>query len=171
MYGKNEYVSYPFLYEKKSIVDFELATDELASCIGLAISNTPNSDLKQELILIMEEVYHVNPMVRKQQAMDVVWIEWLQTRYLEYLEATKNRSSLFVLPCGSIGASTLHVCRTKAKKIVRLMYHLTEQGIVVDPTLFDMMNVLANYLFTAAMYANQLEGVQELPFKSRVYNS
>ena len=48
MHGNKEYLSYPFLYEKKKIVEFELLTDEIASYLALAISLTKDKELKNE---------------------------------------------------------------------------------------------------------------------------
>jgi ATP:cob(I)alamin adenosyltransferase len=169
MYGKKEYESYPFLYEKKKIVDFELLTDEITSQLGYAVSICEHPVLQKELTIVAQLVYHLNPCVRKKTEIQPHEIAWLQSRYKFYQEETSNRESLFVLPTGTPLASTLHVCRCKAKQLVRLLFLITEEGITVQESLFDFSNILANYLFTAAMYANKLSSQPEVPFTSRVY--
>lgn len=169
MHGNKEYLSYPFLYEKKKIVEFELLTDEIASYLALAISYTKDQELKQELLRINELVYHLNPCVRTKTTLEPHELAWLYSRYQAYEYVTKDRESLFVLPGGSTLASTLHILRTKSKHLVRLLHLITEEGTIVDESLFDFTNVLANYFFVVAMYANKLESINEIPFVSRVY--
>ena len=169
MYGKKEFLSYPFLYESKNIVEFELLTDELASLIGHSIAFSGDTELKKELIQVMELVYHANPCVRTKSSLEESEVLWLQSRYEDYVQKTKDRTTLFVLPTGCKLGSTLHLVRCKSKQLVRLMYQLTNEGIKVDETLFDFANVLANYAFACAMYANQLDGINELTFESRIY--
>lgn len=169
MHGNKEYLSYPFLYEEKKIVDFELLTDEIASYLALAVSFTEDKELKKELIKITELVYHLNPCVRSKTKLEGFELAWLFSRYERYEYVTKERESLFVLPYGTTLASTFHILRTKSKNLVRLLHHITKEGTWVDDSLFDFTNVLANYFFVVAMYANKLEEVEELPFVSRVY--
>ncbi len=169
MHGNKEYLSYPFLYEKKRTVDFELLTDEMASYLALAISFTKDKDFKSELLKITELVYHLNPCVRTKTALETDELAWLYKRYQAYEYVTKDRDSLFVLPHGTSLASTLHILRTKSKSLVRLLYLISEEGTYVNELLFDFTNVLANYFFVAAMYANRLDNESEIPFVSRVY--
>ena len=169
MHGNKQYLSYPFLYEKKKIVDFELLTDEIASYLALAVSFAKDEELREELIKITELVYHLNPCVRSNTKLEGHELAWLFNRYEKYEFVTKERESLFVLPYGTNLASTLHILRTKSKSLVRLLHHITEEGTKVDDSLFDFTNVLANYFFVLAMYANKLEEVDEIPFESRVY--
>lgn len=169
MHGNKEYLSYPFLYEKKKTVDFELLTDEIASYLALAISYTADKDFKKELTKINELVYHLNPCVRSKTHLEAHEVAWLYSRYQAYEFVTKERESLFVLPGGSTLASTLHILRTKCKHLVRLLHLITEEETQVHESLFDFSNVLANYFFVAAMYANKLDGIDEIPFTSRVY--
>ena len=169
MHGNKEYLSYPFLYEDSNIVDFELATDEIASYLALAMSLCEDETLKIELQRITELVYHLNPCIRKNSKLEGHEVAWLFSRYNNYLYVTKDRESLFVLPAGTTLASTLHILRTKSKKLVRLLHQLSKENIKVDDSLFDFSNVLSNYFFVTALYVNQLEGVKEIPFISRVY--
>lgn len=169
MYGNKKYLSYPFLYEKKNIVEFELLTDEISSLLGVCIHECEDKDLKAELTKVSELVYHLNPCVRTKTELEDSEVKWLYERYLHYEETMKDRESLFVLPTGGKVGSRLHIVRTKAKQLVRLLFTLKEENIEVKDSLFDFSNVLANYCFTAAMYANRIETVSEIPFVSRIY--
>lgn len=169
MHGNKKYLSYPFLYEEKKIVEFELLTDEIASYLALAASYCEDQEMKQELIKITELVYHLNPCVRTNTTLQLEELDWLYDRYKNYEYVTKNRESLFVLPSGTTLASTLHIVRTKSKQLVRLLHLIQEEGTFISDFLYDFTNCLANYFFTAAMYANLLENTKEIPFQSRVY--
>jgi ATP:cob(I)alamin adenosyltransferase len=169
MHGNMEYLSYPFLYENKKIVDFELITDEIASYLALAMSVCEDETLKNELEKIATLVYHLNPCIRQDSRLEGYEIAWLYSRYNHYKENTKDRPTLFVLPAGSTLASVLHILRCKSKQLVRLLHHIYESKVKIDDSIFDFTNVMANYFFVVALYANKLEGVQEIPFVSRVY--
>ncbi len=169
MHGNKEYLSYPFLYEDKLIVDFELMTDEITSYIGLAVSLTKNQELKEELQKIGELVYHLNPCVRKKTSLEDDEVVWLNNRYNYYLENTKNRDTLFVLPGGSELASNLHIIRCKSKQLVRLLHHISSSGVSIADSIFDFANIMANYFFVVALYVNKILDVKEIPFTSRVY--
>lgn len=169
MHGNLDYLSYPFLYENKHIVDFELLTDEIASYLALAMSVCEDKTLKIELQRVAELVYHLNPCIRKDSRLEGHEVAWLFSRYNYYDEFTKGRSTLFVLPAGTKLASILHILRCKSKQLVRLLHHLFEDKVTIDDSIFDFSNVLANYFFVVALYANKLKGVEEIPFTSRVY--
>jgi len=169
MHGNLEYLSYPFLYEHKNIVDFELLTDEIASYLALAMSVCEDETLKKELQKIATLVYHLNPCIRKDSRLEVYEVAWLFSRYTHYEEQTTDRPTLFVLPAGTTLASVLHILRCKSKQLVRVLHHIYENKIEIDDSIFDFTNVLANYFFVVAIHANKLEGVSEIPFSSRVY--
>ena len=169
MHGNMEYLSYPFLYENKNIVDFELLTDEIASYLALAMSVCEEETLRNELQKIAILVYHLNPCIRKHSRLEKDEIAWLFSRYNYYDDKTKIRPTLFVLPAGTTLASVLHILRCKSKQLVRVLHHIYESKIEFDDSIFDFTNVLANYFFVVALHVNKLEGVEEIPFTSRVY--
>lgn len=43
-------------------------------------------------------------------------------------------------------------------------------GKKIDPQLYDVVNLLSGYFFMLALYLNQLENGEEVPFVSRNYS-
>lgn len=67
----------------------------------------------------------------------------------------------FVLPSGGLTASTLHVCRTIARRAERSVVGLVGDGDC-DPNVMKYLNRLSDYLFIAARYCSQTEGKAEV---------
>ena len=42
--------------------------------------------------------------------------------------------------------------------------------VKIDPRLYDVVNLLSGYFFMLALYLNQLENGEEVPFVSRNYS-
>lgn len=63
---RSPYEAYPFLCDADDDLrcDFELATDELASAVGMLRSQTEDQELAKELLWICELIYHMNPTLR-----------------------------------------------------------------------------------------------------------
>lgn len=85
-------------------------------------------------------------------------------------ELTYEENRPFVLPMGTICSSYAHILRAKAKDIVRLLYRMDYGGKKIDPQLYDVVNLLSGYFFMLALYLNQLENGEEVPFVSRNYS-
>lgn len=161
-------LAYPFLYEQKNTVEFEILTDKLASTIGQAASHTERfTFLKDELITIATLTYHLNGSIRGKNAIKEEDLLFLQTRYNIYLDATNIKE--FVVPQGHIIATTLHIARSMAKEVIRMMHKLRMEGHLIEENLFDFVNALSDYLFTAALFANKITQTPEIPFQSRSY--
>ena len=158
---------YPFLYEESKKVEFEILTDKLASQLGVCASFA-EGNFKNELIFICELVYHLNGSIRGKQAIDNSHVSFLKARYQHYEKETKD-GTRFVVPLGSTLASHLHVARSMGKEVVRKMFEVKQEGNVVNDTLFNFANMVSNYCFMAALYANKLQGVNEKVFISRSY--
>ena len=161
-------LAYPFLYEQKNTVEFEILTDKLASLIGLAASHANTfTFLQEELIEVATLTYHLNGSIRGKNAIKEADILFLQTRYQVYLDATNMKE--FVVPQGHVIATTLHLARSMAKEVVRLMHKLRMEGHLIEENLFDFANALSDYLFTAALFANKITKTKERIFTSRSY--
>ena len=97
-------------------------------------------------------------------------IAWLLERVNAMNELTYEENRPFVLPMGTICSSYAHILRAKAKDIVRLLYRMDYGGKKIDPQLYDVVNLLSGYFFMLALYLNQLENGEEVPFVSRNYS-
>ena len=175
---RSPYEAYPYLSSKPEDLrcDFELMTDELASMTGLLRGYVQQLDvpeqpaLTEELAKICELIYHVNPTTRTKLTVTEDEIAWLLERVNAMNELTYEENHPFVLPMGTICSSYAHILRAKAKDIVRLLYRMDYGGKKIDPQLYDVVNLLSGYFFMFALYLNQLENGEEVPFVSRNYS-
>ncbi len=158
---------YPFLYETSVKVEFEILTDKLSSQLGVCASYAEDR-FKNELLYICELVYHLNGSIRGKEAIDENHVSFLKARYKHYEELTKD-GVRFVVPQGSILASQLHVARSMGKEVVRKMFLVKQEGTKISDVLFDFANMVSNYCFLAAIYANKVNGFSEKEFVSRSY--
>lgn len=163
---KNE-LCYPFLYEASKMVEFEILTDKLASQLGFCASMA-RDDFQKELLYITKLVYHLNGSIRGKIAITKTDVLFLKERYVWYEQYT-NEGTRFVLPQGSSLATSLHVARSMAKEVVRKMHQVRLEGIAVDDVLFAFANMVSNYCFMASFYANKINNVPEIEFKSKSY--
>ncbi len=168
---RSPYEAYPFLADASDDLrcDFELLTDEMASCTGLLRSLVENEGLRSELLWICEMIYHINPTLRTHLSVT----EEETQRLLQAVERLKaecgERCKLFVLNQGCVSACMAHVLRVKGKALVRLIYRHVHQGHPVPNRLIDLANLLSGYFFYLSLKLNELASVDEVPYISRNY--
>ena len=158
---------YPFLYEESRKVEFEILTDKLSSQLGFCAS-LAKGNFKNELLFITELVYHLNGSIRGKTAIDESHVLFLKARY-EFYERETEDGTRFVVPQGSPLASSLHIARCFGKEVVRKMYQLKIEGVIVEDVLFDFANMISNYSLMAALHANKINNVSEKEFNSKSY--
>lgn len=74
----------------------------------------------------------------------------------------------FILPGGTIEASSLHMCRTNARTVERKLiayYNTTKEELPQNSLIF--LNRLSDYLFVLARYVNFKKGADEINWKPR----
>ena len=157
----------------KSHIRIELCgvLDELNSAIGLS-----NSFLKKNSIL--------EPLLKKEQNKlfdlgsyfadfrksqeqevilnsDITHLENQIDELSEKLPPLKN----FILPGGSKSASFLHLARSIARRLERLIVKAKEE-IEINSNSLIYINRISDFLFTAARFANLEEKIQEIIWES-----
>ncbi|MDN3426584.1 hypothetical protein QL992_14625 [Microbacterium sp. APC 3898] len=163
------YLCYPFMRESAATVDFEIRTDSLTTRIGEALSLVKEVEaVQRDLQILQPKVYHLNGSVRGKLAVNEEDLNELSGMYDYYVNFVGEKIGNFVLPQGTQAACVLHVCRSEAKKSVRALHKVSLERDVPE-ILFDYANLLANLLFTMAVYVNQQQGVEEIPFISKSY--
>ena len=177
----SKYLAYSFLYDDAADLkcDFEILSDEISSMIGLLRSLLDDTDkascpeLEEDLCIINELMYHINPSLRTKVTVSVQELEWLyqKTLALQVKEEAlpKNGGIAFFIPQGCTQAAYSHVIRSKCKTLVRLLSRYKQQGNTVDDILFDFINLYSGYFFLLALWFNKNHRVKEHPFVSRVY--
>lgn len=168
---RSPYEAYPFLSDDSNDFrcDFELLTDEMASQVGLLRSLINDESLKDDLLWIIELLYHINPTLRTKFTITEEELKKLKEFYESLKNQYEDKNFTFVLPQGSQAASLAHILRVQAKKLVRLIYRYIEQGNEVNPELIDLANLLSGYFFYLALEINKKEGNEEIEFRSRNY--
>ena len=74
----------------------------------------------------------------------------------------------FILPGGSIAASSFHLCRTGARNVERKLVHYhatTKEELPLNSAIF--LNRLSDYFFVLARYVNMQLKVEEINWKPR----
>jgi cob(I)alamin adenosyltransferase len=181
--GIKKYLAYSFLYDDPADLrcDFEIASDEIASMIGLLRSVIRDEALRADLSRLNELMYHINPSLRTTIAVSEDELEWLYGRVGEIqaeikaafdkaAPASRPGAPRFVLPQGCTAAGYSHIIRNKCKSLVRLLYRCREQGHRTEPILFHFINLYSGYFFSLALKLNRDEGTEETPFTSRAYS-
>lgn len=161
------YMAYPFLKEESRMCDYEVATDELTSMIGYAIHLVKHVD---ELPDMVEVIYHLNGSIRGQLAIDESDLGFWNAVYDRYVGLV-GEIHYFVLPMGCLGASYLHILRSKIKSVLRIAYAIDREEKKVSPLILDLLNVLSNLLFYMCLHENACEGVTEVKFGSKSYGN
>ena len=168
---RSPYEAYPFLADPSEDFrcDFEILTDRISSETGLLRSIIRDEILRSELLKVDELIYHANPTLRTHMTVTAYEGQWLKDCVDRLKLETQGRCKLFVLPQGSTAGCIAHVLRTDGKVLVRMLYRYAQSGNPVEPLLFDFANLLSGYFFVLALYLNERDGIDEIPFISRNY--
>lgn len=169
--GDIDELCYPYIYEQGELCDFEVITDELCSQVGdiLCCLDVEYQDPFIDLQQLQPMMFHLNGSIRGKQAIHEKDIVWLKQRYRHYRNLTQSNVSGFLLPQGDVAAMKCYLARSNAKKAIRIMVKLDQQGVVVADELHRFCNLLCNFFFVLAVYINQLKGIREKPFTSLSY--
>lgn len=168
---RSPYEAYPFLSDDSEDLrcDFELFTDQMASCTGLLRAQVQDEALREELLWVCELIYHMNPTLRTRLTVTEAEKDRLFACANRLKQECGSRCRLFVLTQGCEAACTAHLLRVQGKTLVRLLYRYCQQGHEVEPLLLDLANLLSGYFFYLALKLNEIEGVDEIPYISRNY--
>ena len=86
-------------------------------------------------------------------------IDLLESR-IDILESDLPELTRFILPGGTRAASFIHLARTICRRAERLVVSLNEKEAVGEFAI-PFLNRLSDYLFVAARWTNQAEGVED----------
>ncbi|MBC8080349.1 MAG: cob(I)yrinic acid a,c-diamide adenosyltransferase [Gorillibacterium sp.] len=145
--------------------------DELNSFTGQVISlmnGFTYEELKKDLIQIQHELFDCGSDLSsltkpiqsfKVSAKMVVHLEELIDQYVVQAPDITR----FILPGGSLIASSLHVCRTVCRRAERLVVTLNK-GAEINPEVLCYLNRLSDFFFAASRAANALEGLEDTEY-------
>lgn len=134
------------LPEVKFLYSLQSALFDLGSNMACEYENRSKYNLPQITEAFIQEMEH--EIDRMDQA----------------LEPLKN----FILPGGTMAASSVHLARTCARSVERKLVHyneLTQEELPILSLIF--LNRLSDYFFILARYINKLEKGEEITWKAR----
>jgi len=170
--GDIDELCYPFIYEQSYLCDYDVATDELCSHVGnmLSVLNEGFEDISADLNILQPMIYHLNGSIRGKLAISETDLTWLKDRYHDYQRQTKDIIDGFVLPRGNHQTMPFQLARSAAKKAIRMMVRIDQEGREVPDVLHRFCNLLCNFFFVLALTVNARNGFEEVAFVSRSYS-
>ncbi len=166
-------VCYPFIHESASLCDFEVITDELCGNIGAAVSLTPSdcADIRDDLATLQPLAFHLNGSLRGRLAIREADLDWAKERLAHYRQLNPEPIDQFVLPRGDWPVPFLNLSRSGAKKAIRAMVRVEQEGQTIPDVLPRFCNILCNLFFAMIGVINQRRGLDEVTFISKSYGA
>lgn len=145
--------------------------DELNALLGLAAAETKHEPVRKTLGEIQVSLFTLGAQLAspsqdpKIEVLTSAHIDAIE-RQIDAISETLPVLKTFILPGGAKTAAVLHLARTVCRRAERSTVHLAslpqEQ---VDRWILIYLNRLSDFLFTLARLANQLEKVEDVPWK------
>jgi len=154
-------------------IDAYGTVDELNSALGVARAWKPTPEIDEILGHIQNDLFVVvadlatppgkrgNGVLRVRQK-HVTDLEGIIDKLTVRLKPLSN----FIVPGGSHVAAQLHLARTVCRRAERLVVKLSRKSRADSPCI-RYPNRLADLLFVLARCANQLDGIDDIPWTSR----
>lgn len=147
--------------------------DELNSFIGLALTETKDSEVKKLLEKVQNTLFvlgsdlstpdneknksHNIPRISKNS---YAKIEKEIDKFDYRIDELKN----FILPGGSKSAALLHVCRTICRRSERQAVALNNI-VNLNPDIIILLNRLSDLFFVLARYENKISGIEDIKWE------
>jgi cob(I)alamin adenosyltransferase len=140
--------------------------DELNSAIGVARATWP-ADLDAQLHAIQSDLFDIgahlaSPGTSRFAGPEATRIAALE-QSIDAMESHLTPLKTFILPGGSLTAAQLHVARTVCRRAERLVVALRDEQEATKASI-AYLNRLSDFLFVAARFANQQQGVADVPW-------
>jgi cob(I)alamin adenosyltransferase len=150
--------------------------DETNSLLGLALSHSLPSELAERLTQIQNDLFDLGSRIAACLSETAGAAEFPFNRidrienWIDRYQADLPELTQFILPGGSLGGATLHLCRTVCRRAERDLVTLIDALKVSAPENFPpnqlateliYLNRLSDFLFVVARYVNQIAGVPE----------
>ncbi len=167
--GKTSLFSGKRVYKDDLRVETYGTLDELNSVIGLVLSYK-NKNLKKDKIItqtlfdVQSTLFYIGSYFADlpDTVSDIDFSEKLKTfeKSIDFVMKEMPIFNSFILPGGGTRGATLHVARTLARRLERLIIKLHRKQKVA-PEVIQYINRLSDVLFAFARYSNFLEGKKE----------
>ncbi|MBM3416686.1 MAG: cob(I)yrinic acid a,c-diamide adenosyltransferase [Bacteroidetes bacterium] len=150
--------------------------DELNSFIGLCIDHLKANSVPSILREVQDRLFTIGSALacdpEKEPKLkipdlkeeDITLLENEMDKMSEALPPMKS----FILPCGHVAVSTLHVSRCVCRRAERCCVRLQKKKDETEPLIIQYLNRLSDYLFVLSRFAAHHLGAEEIPWKPRV---
>lgn len=142
--------------------------DEATALVGAAMAHTTDSMLTTVLTFASHKLYNCASRIAASCIEDNETAP-IRDEDVSFLERAIDRMNdplepldYFIFPAGTPLASRLHHARTVVRRAERRVVTLADDEL--PPTILQFINRLSDLLFTAARYANHLEGKEDIPW-------
>lgn len=137
------------VYKDHIVIEINGEIDELQATLMLAYHFCENVEIKPLLLSLCKDLFKVGYEISSKKnvidADEVNRIEKEIDKYQESLPPIKE----FILPGYSKGASFVHLARTKARSVERLIVHYTKENSI-NAELLKYINRISDLLFVLA---------------------
>ena len=145
--------------------------DELNAVLGTVIPElTPDAALTDQIVQIQNLLFRLGADLAtpregnaKPPRIEPEHIQQLE-EWIDALESSMTMPAFFVLPGGSKAAAQLHLARTVCRRAERWTVELGKKQDI-GPFVVIFLNRLSDYLFLAALKANEEAGVENVRVK------
>jgi cob(I)alamin adenosyltransferase len=146
--------------------------DELNSFVGLVLAQGVSPELTEALNAIQNELFIVGSDLATPLDAEAAWISRVSEEQVTRLEHEIDQMDAqlaplknFILPGGTVAASSLHIARTVCRRAERWIVELgVEENL--NASVLHYVNRLSDWLFVAARYENYLSGKDETIWQS-----
>lgn len=156
--------------KKSNRIEAYGTVDELNSFIGLAVTEVSDSDVRDLLLKIQNQLFIVGsdlatPKTGKTSKLKIQRVTPKFYKEIEkaidHFDAQLERLKNFILPGGSKSASLLHICRTISRRAERRVVALNDT-VKLGDNIIIFLNRLSDLFFVLARYENQFSGVADI---------
>ncbi|MDE1761574.1 MAG: cob(I)yrinic acid a,c-diamide adenosyltransferase [Candidatus Micrarchaeota archaeon] len=140
--------------------------DELNSQIGVSLFYVREDDVREVLKMIQNDLFSIGAILASSGRANLTKakitkksVQMLE-KAIDSMDAKLPQLRKFVLPAGSEESSHLHLARSVARRAERSVFAASKKHKAPQEVL-SYLNRLSSYLFTAALYLNFRNGVEE----------
>lgn len=145
--------------------------DELNSFIGLVRDFTENTDVRNYLKKIQDEVFAIESRLAAETKAAASNTPQLPDNAITVMEKEIDRMEKelpaltnFILPGGHPAVSYSHVARTICRRAERTVLRMAEEA-EVEANVIQYLNRLSDYFFVLARYLSKLNNAEEIIWK------
>ena len=164
--GNTSIMSGASLPKSDILIDAIGDVDELNSQIGAALFYVRDDELRKQLKLIQNELFSIGALLASAETkefgkakIEKKQIERLE-REIDLMGGRMPELKKFVLPDGSEEAVHIHLARSVARRAERKVSGAS-QKYKINENVIAYLNRLSSFLFTAALYLNYKNGIEE----------